>query len=182
MTAGSRSTLHAARLRTFGLLRFVLVLTLGVAILGTAGLVVARRSLTATTKSGSAAAPCAAGPGSACRAPEGAFDAEALDLPEGKPLLLEFASEHCTVCARMAPIVDELEARCAKDAGVVIRVEVDAPRGEALAARYGVRFLPTFLTVDASGVEVERVVGEQPRARLASLLTDIRGTACPATL
>lgn len=181
MTVGSRLTLHGARLRTF---LSPLVLTLGVAILGSAGLLLTlhRLAATATTKSASTAAPCGSGPAAACRAPEGALDAEALDLPEGKPLLLEFVSEHCAVCARMAPIMEELEARCAKDAGVVIRVEVDTPRGEALAARYGVRFLPTFLTVDASSVEVERVVGEQPRARLASLLTDVRGTACPATL
>jgi cytochrome c-type biogenesis protein len=183
MTIRSRFKLLGARLRPF-LSPRVLLIGVCVAVPASVGLLRAAGHLATTARmaSASTAAPCGSGPAAACIAPKGDADAEALDLPAGKPLLLEFASEHCAVCKRMAPIVDELEARCAKDAGVVIRVEVDAPRGEALAARYGVRFLPTFLTVDASAMEVERAVGEQPRERLASLLTDVRGAACPTTL
>jgi cytochrome c-type biogenesis protein len=153
----------------------------GVLLVGV-GLLLATGRLAAITPAQTAVASCGSGPEAACTAPEGETAAEALDVPVGRPLVLEFVSGHCAVCARMAPIVDELAALCAKDAGVVVRVQVDDPRGQALAARYGVRFVPTFLAVDASAAEVERVVGEQPRERLASLLTDVRGEACPATL
>lgn len=181
MTAGPHPKPSGARLRSLATPPVLLAAAACTALLGAAALLFSTGRLAAPAAT-SAPAPCASGTGAACSAPEGRLDAEALELPRGKPLLLEFGSEHCAACARMAPLVAELEARCAKDAGVVVHVEVDDPRGEALAARYGVRFLPTFLTVDASGVEVERVVGEQPRARLAGLLTDVRGAACPATL
>ncbi|WP_437952778.1 cytochrome c biogenesis protein/redoxin [Sorangium sp. So ce296] len=129
-----------------------------------------------------AGAPCDSGPASACAAPEGAVEPGDAALPEGMPRLIEFESAHCAVCERMAPLVKELEARCAKEAGTVLRVRVDDPRGQALAAHYGVRFVPTFLTVDAAGQEVERAVGELPRQRLASLLGDVRGEACPPAM
>ncbi|WP_437724070.1 cytochrome c biogenesis protein/redoxin [Sorangium sp. So ce861] len=129
-----------------------------------------------------AGAPCDSGAASACAAPEGAVEPGDAALPEGMPRLIEFESAHCAVCERMAPLVKELEARCAKEAGTVLRVRVDDPRGQALAAHYGVRFVPTFLTVDAAGQEVERAVGELPRDRLASLLGDVRGEACPPAM
>ncbi|WP_437608508.1 cytochrome c biogenesis protein/redoxin [Sorangium sp. So ce834] len=129
-----------------------------------------------------AGAPCDGDHASACAAPEGAAEPGDAALPEGMPRLIEFESAHCAVCERMAPLVKELEARCAKVAGTVLRVRVDDPRGQALAAHYGVRFVPTFLTVDAAGQEVERAVGELPRHRLASLLGDVRGEACPPAL
>ncbi|WP_437779504.1 cytochrome c biogenesis protein/redoxin [Sorangium sp. So ce1097] len=127
-------------------------------------------------------APCDAGPAGACAAPVGAVEPGDAALLEGKPRLIEFESAHCAVCERMAPLVKELEARCAKEADTVVRIRVDEPRGQALAARYGVRFVPTFLSVDADGQEVERAVGELPPQRLASLLGDVRGEACPPAL
>ncbi|MGK3970001.1 cytochrome c biogenesis protein/redoxin [Sorangium sp. So ce118] len=129
-----------------------------------------------------ASAPCDGGPAVACAAPESVMEHGDVALPEGKPRLVEFVSAHCAVCERMAPLVKELEARCAKEADTVVRIQVDEPRGQALAAHYGVRFVPTFLSVDAAGQEVERAVGELQRQRLASLLGDVRGEACPPAL
>lgn len=125
---------------------------------------------------------CDGGSKGACEAPSSAAAHGDVDLPEGKPRLIEFESAHCAVCKRMAPLVKELEARCAKEAGTVLRIQIDDPRGEALAAHYGVRFVPTFIGVDATGQEVERAVGELARERLASLLGDVRGEACPPLL
>ena len=79
----------------------------------------------------------------------------------------------------MAPIVADLERRCASEAGTILRIDVEEPRGEALAARYGVRAIPTFVSVDAEGVEVERIVGVQSAARLSLALSEVRGRACP---
>ncbi len=99
-------------------------------------------------------------------------------LPSGKPRLLEFMSNHCTVCARMAPIVSELEQRCTANDGTIVRVNVEEPAGAALAARYGIRVVPSFVSVDSAGQEIERVVGELPVKRLAIVLADVRGREC----
>ncbi|AUX23252.1 thioredoxin [Sorangium cellulosum] len=125
---------------------------------------------------------CDGGPAGACGVGEGALAQGDVELPVGQPRLVEFESADCAVCKRMAPLVRELEARCAKEAGTLLRIRVDEPRGRALAARYGVHFVPTFLGIDAAGQEVERAVGELPRERLASLFGDVRGEACPPTL
>lgn len=132
------------------------------------------------TETASAGRSCASGASSACAAPAIGAARGDVDVPRGKPRLIEFHSEHCTACARMAPIVRDLEERCAHGGDTILRVTIDDDAGEALAARYGVRHLPTFVGVDSAGDEVERVVGEQPRARLAGLLGDVRGEACEA--
>jgi cytochrome c-type biogenesis protein len=100
----------------------------------------------------------------------------------GKPRLLEFESSTCAVCARLAPVVKAIEARCAAGAGVIVRVQVDDEPGQAIAERYGVRALPTFLSVDALDEEVERSVGDQPGQRIARMLAEVRGEACATPL
>ncbi len=153
------------------------------ALLVALGIAFATGQLTALSPSAVASnALCEGGPAGACAAPAGSAAHGDVALPEGKPRLVEFESAECTVCKRMAPIVKELEARCDKAADTIVRVHVDDPAGEALAARYGVRFVPTFLSVDSAGREVDRAVGELPPERLASLLGDVRGEACPAAL
>lgn len=98
----------------------------------------------------------------------------------GKPRLVEFVSGSCTVCARMAPIVEQLAKRCAHD-GSLMRVSVDDANGRALASRYGVRVVPTFVSVDAAGGEVDRMVGEQTEERVTRALGEVRGAECPAS-
>jgi cytochrome c-type biogenesis protein len=129
-----------------------------------------------------ASAPCEAGSSHACAAPEVGEVRGDVALPPGSPRLVEFESAYCTVCERMAPLVREIEQRCSREPGDILRIRVDDERGQALAARYGVRLLPTFLGVDAEGQEVERAVGELDRERLASLFGDVRGERCPPVL
>jgi cytochrome c-type biogenesis protein len=126
----------------------------------------------------SAASPeCATSPSaSACGATivEGVAPGAALT---GKPRLVEFVSDHCVVCARMAPVLDDLVRVCdASDA--VLRVRLEDPSGAGLASRYGVRVVPTLVSVDAAGAEVERRVGEQSRDELSRAIREVRGRAC----
>ncbi len=100
-------------------------------------------------------------------------------LPQG-PTMVEFTSGHCTVCARMFPIVTELEERCGQ--GSIHRVSVDDWGGRMLADHYRVAVVPTFLTIDASGVEVQRDVGERTKQELLVTLSEIRGEPCEARL
>jgi thioredoxin-related protein len=79
----------------------------------------------------------------------------------------------------MKPVVVGATARCATQNDTVLQVDVDEPNGEALAERYRVSMLPTFLTVDAEGAEVERIVGVQPEERIALAIGDVEGRVCP---
>ena len=117
-----------------------------------------------------------------CPAPKtSAHPAQAAVVPTGKPRLLEFSSKRCASCGRMAPLIKSMERDCTARDGTILQVDVDGDEGEALAERYDVRQLPTFLMIDSNGDEVERLVGEQPRQRLAIALADVNGVLC-ATL
>lgn len=121
------------------------------------------------------------GDAAACEVDVVAGAAPGAPLPPAadEPHVIEFVGTHCPVCARMAPIVDEVERRCSAN---LVRVNVDEPSGRSLAARYGVRAVPTFVSVDAEGVEVERFVGTQPRERIELAVSAVRGEACAASL
>jgi len=114
-----------------------------------------------------------------CPSPKSAVSvAQVAIVPTGKPRLLEFSSEHCESCGRMAPLVKSLERDCTARDGTILQIDVDGDEGEALAERYDVNQLPTFLMIDSKGDEVERLVGEQPRQRLAIALADVNGVLC----
>jgi cytochrome c-type biogenesis protein len=128
-----------------------------------------------------ASAGCAEGAATACAAPagDGAPSAEGL---VGRPRLVEFVSGHCAVCAKMAPVVRAIDDACARTDGSIVRVNVDDAEGRALASRYRVALVPTFVSVDAEGLEVGRMVGEQSPRDLAHAVSEVRGEACRAPL
>jgi cytochrome c-type biogenesis protein len=134
----------------------------------------------AASAPGAAPAPCEVPGATSCAAPDSVEGAAIGEAPTGMPRLIEFTSHHCPVCAKMDPLLRQIERACASPAGTVLRVDVDDEGGRALMARYGVRLLPTFISVDSEGNEVERIVGEQTRERLALALGEVRSSACPA--
>jgi cytochrome c-type biogenesis protein len=157
----------------------------------TGALLVGLGLLIATDRLGALAAPlastetaagaCDAEGSTSCSVDEGAIEVDAVaNVPVGRPHLLEFVSEHCTVCARMAPLVAQLEQACTEGDGSIVRVGIDSAEGRALARRFNVRAVPTFLQLDAAGNEVERVIGEQTSQQLALALQNVRGAACKA--
>jgi cytochrome c-type biogenesis protein len=105
----------------------------------------------------------------------GSLEGLAEALPSG-PVVLEFMSGSCTVCKKMHPVISELEKTCAP--GLLLQVNVDHPSGQTLASYYGVTMVPTFLTLDHGGVEVERFVGEQTKQRLVHALSEVNGKPC----
>jgi thioredoxin-like negative regulator of GroEL len=123
------------------------------------------------------AAPCETG--EACRAHAVAPGGSAAPV-RGKPRMLVFSSQTCAVCERMAPRLSAAERSCSAE-GAVMHVDVDDDTGGGLAALYGVELLPSFVSVDASGREVSRLVGLQPQERLEEALQEIRGDRCAAT-
>lgn len=97
---------------------------------------------------------------------------------EGEPRMVVFTSPTCATCAKMRPVIAEAERSCDAPPGTVTPVDLTDERGRALARRYAVRVVPTFLSVDAHGDEVARLVGEQDSRALGQALGDVRAELC----
>jgi thioredoxin 1 len=90
-----------------------------------------------------------------------AFDQLLADEPR---VLVDFYTNWCGPCNLMASIVDELAAE--SDAPVV---KVNAEDVPAVAKRYDVQSVPTFLTF-SDGEPAERFVGMQNKSDLEATL------------
>jgi hypothetical protein len=121
--------------------------------------------------------PCSSG--EACQAHVVEGRGAAAQPVRGKPRMLVFSSRACPVCERMAPRVQAAERACGAEADVM-HLDVDDDAGEGLAALYGVPLLPSYVSVDASGREVARLVGLQEQERLEEALAEVRGARCAA--
>ena len=85
------------------------------------------------------------------------FD-ETLVANEGL-LMLDFWAPWCGPCRAIAPVLEEL-AEASEGRVTLMKVNIDEQPG--LAARYGIRSIPTILFVK-DGVIVDRVVGAAPK-------------------
>jgi thioredoxin 1 len=91
---------------------------------------------------------------------EKTFDAEMGKHEE--LLMVDFWAEWCAPCRAIAPALDEL-AR--ESAGKVSLAKVNIDEHPALAARYGIRSIPTILFIK-SGEVVDQVIGAVPKAQI----------------
>lgn len=81
-------------------------------------------------------------------------------------LLVDFWAEWCAPCRAIAPVLEEL-VESAGDRVTLAKVNVDENPG--LAARYGIRSIPTILFVK-DGKVVDQVIGAVPKAHLQKKL------------
>jgi len=89
-----------------------------------------------------------------------------LVLNSGKPALVDFWAEWCGPCRMIAPYVEQI-AEEYKDKAVVAKVDVDNCPG--IAARYGIRNIPTILFFKG-GQQVDKQVGAVPKSNLVAKL------------
>jgi len=78
--------------------------------------------------------------------------------------------------AAIAPVLEEL-AQASNGSVTLAKVNVDEQPG--LAARYGIRSIPTILFVK-DGTVVDQVIGAVPRAQVQAKITQLAGAGAKA--
>ena len=95
---------------------------------------------------------------------EHSFD-EALIVTKGL-VMVDFWAEWCGPCRAIAPVLEELAAA---SEGRVTLMKVNVDENPGLAARYGIRSIPTILFFK-EGAIVDRVLGAAPKAVLQGIV------------
>jgi thioredoxin 1 len=95
---------------------------------------------------------------------EASFDAELGKHTE--LLMVDFWAEWCAPCRTIAPTLEELVR---EGSGTVTLAKVNVDDQPALAARYGIRSIPTILFVKGGKV-LDQVIGAVPKAQLKKKL------------
>lgn len=84
-------------------------------------------------------------------------DVEA-EIMSGQPTVVEMYANNCSVCLAAKPKVDQLEEDLGEQAQV-LRLNVRDDPGKALAYKWSVAGIPTFIVFDTNGEPVYRSSG-----------------------
>lgn len=103
------------------------------------------------------------------RVDAGSFDEAVREA--GHPVLVEFYSDTCIPCKRLAPVLSRLEERYAGRVGVV---KVNAAYDAELAQAFAVMSSPTLVIVDGTR-EVARTTGFKREEELVAFVDQALG-------
>ena len=92
------------------------------------------------------------------------FDEKALNSDQ--PVLVDFWAEWCGPCHMVAPTIEEVAAEY-KDKVLVGKLNVDQHPG--IAARYGIRSIPSILLFKDGQVS-DQLVGAIPKAKITNII------------
>ncbi len=90
-------------------------------------------------------------------------------LSNGKPSLMEFYANWCTVCQTMAPDIAQLEQQYADKVNFVM-LNVDNTKWLPEMLKYRVDGIPHFVFLNQQGEAIAQSIGEQPPAIMATNL------------
>lgn len=111
---------------------------------------------------------------------DGVSQAEKADLLlDEDPVMVEFYSANCSICERMAPVVDAIVKQCDGRQVRVRKIDVSMAGNRRYVETYRLVGVPTFLFLNTKGEEIARLVGEQTEKTLKQALSALRGKPCP---
>lgn len=94
---------------------------------------------------------------------------EELVIKSDIPVMIDFYAEWCGPCRMMSPVVEQF----AKDYDSKIKIgKVNVDEEMALAARFGVESIPSFVFIK-DGKVIDRINGAMPRAVLNDYLENL---------
>ena len=97
----------------------------------------------------------------------------------GKPVLVSFTSSGCAYCWKMEKEVIS-RADVLAEIARFVPVKIDAYRSPALAERYRVEALPTYMIVDAHGASQALIAGFQEPERFIQFLRSVSNSPPPS--
>ncbi|AFY49256.1 thiol-disulfide isomerase-like thioredoxin [Nostoc sp. PCC 7524] len=97
----------------------------------------------------------------------------------GKPSIVEFYANWCTVCQKMAPDISKLEQQYTDKVNFVM-LNVDNTKWLPEMLKYRVDGIPHFVFLNKEGESVAQTIGDQPYTVMASNLEAlVNGSALP---
>lgn len=100
-------------------------------------------------------------------------------VSNGKPSLVEFYADWCTVCQKMAPDIAQLETQYANKLNFVM-LNVDNNKWLPEMLKYRVDGIPHFVFLGQNGETIAQAIGDQPRTIMSSNLEAlVTGSSLP---